>query len=188
MYEFKTKADKHLHNRQHGFRRGLSSETQLLCATLNDILSSVDRHKSVHDAAVLGFSKAFDRVPHTLLTGKLSMVEEIYDYLLEWIHSFLHGRSQRVILSEHKSRSLPVTSGVPQGSVLGPLLFLLFINDLPESINCSVALFADNTLLYQKVTTTQNMILFQHNLTSLSAFAMRWGDEIQCKQERNNSI
>ena len=71
------KVDKPLHKRHHGFRRGLSCETQL-CATLNDILNSVDRHKSAY-AAVLDFSKAFDRVPHTLLMEKLSMIEEIDD-------------------------------------------------------------------------------------------------------------
>ena len=81
-----------------------------MCATLNDILSSVDRHKSVH-VAVLDFSKAFDKVPHTLLMEKLSMIKEIDDYLLEWIHSFLHGRL-RVILNGRKFSSLPVTSGV----------------------------------------------------------------------------
>ena len=154
------KVDRRLPNKQHGFWRGLSCKTQL-CATLNDILSSVDRHKSVH-AAVLDFSKAFDRVPHTLLMEKLSM-----------IHSFLHGRSQRVILNGRKSSSLPVTSGVPQGSVFEPVLFLLFINDVPESVDCSVALFANDTLLYQEVTTTQDMRLFQHNLTSLGAWAIR---------------
>ena len=143
----------------------------------------MDRHKSVH-AAVLDFSKAFDRVPHTLLMEKLSMIEEIDDYLLEWIHSFLHGRSQRVILNGRKSSSLPVTSGVPQGSVLGPVLFLLFINDLPESVDCSVALFADDTLLYQEVTTTQDMRLFQHNLTSLGAWAMRWGMEFNVNKSK----
>ena len=136
-----------------------------MCATLNDIHSSADRHKSVY-AAVLDFSKTFDRVPHTLLMERLSMIEEIDDYLLEWIHSFLHGRS-RVILNGRISSSLPVTYGVTQGFVRRPVLFLLFINDLPESIDCSVALFADDTLLYQEVTTTQDMRLFQHNITSL---------------------
>ena len=84
------KVDQHIYNKQHRFRKGLPCKT-LLCATLNDILSSVDKQKSVY-AAVLDFSKAFDRVPHALLMKKLSIIEAIDHYLLEWIHSFFQGR------------------------------------------------------------------------------------------------
>ena len=175
------KVDKILHNRQHGFRQGLSCETQL-CATLNDILTSVDQQKSVH-AAVLDFAKAFDRVPHALLMEKLSKTD-IDDYIISWIHNFLLHRSQCVVLDGKESNFLPVTSGVPQGSVLGPVLFLLFINDLPECVTCSVSLFADDTLLYQEISTTGDIDSFQQNLDALGRWATKWGMEFNVNKSK----
>ena len=85
------KIDGFLHNRQHGFRRGLSWETQL-CATIHDILAVTNKDQSWH-AAVLDFTKAFNRVPHSLLMEKISKVETIDEYLLRWIQNFLLNRS-----------------------------------------------------------------------------------------------
>ena len=105
-------------------------------------------------------------------------------YLLGWIHDFLYNRSQCVILDGHKSDSLPVTSVIPQGSVLGPILFLLFINDLPESIDCSVSLFADDTLLYQEVANNNDLETFQENLNSLGTWATRWGMDFNVSKSK----
>ena len=99
-------------NVPHGFRRGLSCETQL-CATIHDILAAIDKDQSVH-AAVLDFTKSFDRVPHALTMEELSKIETIDEYPLRWIHNFFLNRSQCVILNGKKSKNLPVTSGVPQ--------------------------------------------------------------------------
>ena len=146
------KIDNWIHNRQHGFRKGLSCKTQI-CATLHKIIGVIDRKSSAH-TATLGLSKVFDRVPHALLMQKLSAIPGIETYLLNWIHDLLWNKSQTVVLSRTKSDLLPVTSGMPQGSVLGPVLFLVYINDFPSYVDCSISLFADNTLIYQMVDNT----------------------------------
>jgi len=169
-----------LHQRQHGFRRGLSCETQL-CSTMHDILSAAENSNSIH-AVVLDFTKAFDRVPHSLLLQKLAAIETIDSYLINRIHNFLLDRSQQVILDGTSSSSLPVTSGVPQGSVLGPTLFLIYINDLPEAIDCSVSLFADDTLMYQTVNNSLDETRFQNNIDSLHQWALRWGMEFNASK------
>lgn len=174
--------DNVLSTRQHGFRQGLSCETQL-CATLHQILNYVDKHKAVH-AAVLDFTKAFDRVPHALLMEKLRTIAPMEDYLLGWVHNFLLNRSQRVVLDGKKSEPLPVTSGVPQGSVLGPILFLVFINDLPDCVDCEVGLFADDTLLYQPVSDDQDRLRFQRNIDAAGSWASKWGMEFNVKKSK----
>jgi len=104
------KIDAKLNSRQHGFRKGLSCETQI-CATMHDILHSTDTHQTFH-AAVLDFTKAFDRVPHALLMKKLSEIADLDEYILHWISNFLTNHTQRVVLQGHTSDLLPVTSGV----------------------------------------------------------------------------
>jgi len=105
---------------------------------------------------------------------KLTAIPEVDSYLLDWIHDFLCNRSQSIILNGTKSSSLPVTSGVPQGSVLGLVLFLVYINNLPSQVDCSVELFADNTLMYQVVKNTDDERRFQANLNLLTGWAGRW--------------
>jgi len=167
------KIDTTLNNRQHGFRKGLSCETQI-CSTMYDILYGIDNQKTVH-AAVLDFTKAFDRVPHGLLLQELSQIADVDNYLLYWVHNFLTDRKQRVVLQGCSSDPKPVCSGIPRGSVLGPVLFLVFINDIPECLNYSCAPFANDTLVYQKNSSSKDCKRFQRNLDSLSTWADKWG-------------
>lgn len=104
---------------------------------------TIEDKKSVH-AVVLDFSKAFDKVPRQRLLTKLQYYG-IHGTLLSWFESFLTERSQSVICDGKCSSPIPVTSGVPQGTALGP--FLLYVNDLPDNLQSSIRLFAD-ALLY----------------------------------------
>ena len=103
----------------------------------------------------MDFSKAFDKVSHDKLALKLHQYGVRGD-ILTWIKSFLANRSQTVVLDNEHSDSVPVTSGVPQGSVLGPILFLVYINDLPEQTKSKVRLFADDTAIYLAVSSIQD--------------------------------
>ena len=107
---------------QRGFRGKRSTVTQLLI-TIHDLAKTIQDNKFIH-AAILDFSKALDKVPHQRLLRKLEYYG-IRENLLEWFESFLIGRTQSVICDRSQSKSIMVTSGVPQGTVLGPLLFLL---------------------------------------------------------------
>ena len=128
---------------QHGFRRRRSCETQLI-STVHDLVTALNNAEQV-DAILLDLSKAFDKVPHIRLCHKLSFYG-IAGHTLKWIENFLSGRSQQVILNGECTESCPVLSGVPQGSVLGPLLFLCYINDLPAQVKSSIKLYADDAL------------------------------------------
>ena len=129
-------------NDQYGFRAKRSCVTQLLEA-LEERTSLLDGGKSI-DVIYFDFAKAFDSVPHQRLLSKLNSYG-ISGKVLQWIATFLRDRKQRVVLNGYKSSWTNVLSGVPQGSVLGPLLFLIYINDLPDCIESSSAkIFADD--------------------------------------------
>jgi hypothetical protein len=130
-----------LTNRQHGFRRNHSCESQLIL-TVNDLAKALDNRSSM-DMIIMDFSKAFDTVPHNRLLHKLCNYG-ITGRTHTWISNFLTERKQRVVVDGDHSQWVPVRSGVPQGTVLGPLLFLAYINDLPNNIRSEVRLFADD--------------------------------------------
>ena len=105
------------------------------------------------DAIYLDFSKAFDTVPHHRLLKKLERYG-ITGSILNWVKDFLSNRSQFVKINESESSHLPVTSGVPQGSVLGPTLFIYYINDLPNCTSADMKIFADDTKLFSTILKT----------------------------------
>ena len=98
----------------------------------------------------LDFSKAFDTVPHNKLCLKLDNIG-VRGNLLTWTRAFLSGRQQRVVVDGQHSEWSSVTSGVPQGSILGPLLFLVYVNDIGDGLSSSCRMFADDCTLYRKV-------------------------------------
>ena len=137
-----------LANDQFGFTKGRSCVTQLL-VTINDWVESLENGEPV-DAVYLDLQKAFDTVSHKHLIFKLQAYG-IEGKLLAWISDFLTDRTQYVNVNESFSDKSKVTSGVPQGSVLGPTLFLYFINDLPDHVESKVKIFADDTKAYSNV-------------------------------------
>lgn len=149
-----------LNSNQHGFRQKRSCATQLLTHTNQLFSNLISGHET--DSIYLDYSKAFDKIDHQILLQKLQLYK-ITDKYLNWIDNFLKDRTQTVFINNTYSYTTQVTSGVPQGSVLGPVLFILFINDLPNNLqNCTVLTFADDTKIVSKVsavTDTQNLQL-----------------------------
>jgi hypothetical protein len=160
-----------LHPNQHGFRQNRSPETQLVEFT-SDIANNLKDNKQT-DVLIMDFSKAFDKVGHGKLLHKLS-THGVRGKTLSWIQSFLSGRTQEVVVEGEHSDRAPVTSGVPQGSVLGPCLFLHYINDLPEGIGSSVRLFADDTIMYLAITSTEDTNHLQSDLDLLGKWEVLW--------------
>jgi hypothetical protein len=139
-------AENLLHPAQHGFRSKKSTLTNLL-SCLHGWHQAADVGDVIH-SVYLDFAKAFDTVPHPKLLQKLSAYG-IRGHLLGWLKGFLLSRTQRVCVDGEHSESSCVLSGVPQGTVLGPLLFLLYINDMPEMVHDDgISLFADDSKLY----------------------------------------
>ena len=163
-----------LYDLQHGFRERRSCETQLL--ELVDDLSRNLLLGHQTDLILLDFSKAFDKVNHLKLLYKLHQ-HGVQGATLQWVKSFLIGRRQSVLVNGETSDEVPVTSGVPQGSVLGPLLFLLYINDLPENLISQVRLFADDTAVYITVNNAAQEEILQQDLNRLQLWEEMWDME-----------
>ena len=132
---------------QHGFTRNRSCLTNLL-ETLEEWTEALDEGCEV-DAIFLDYQKAFDTVPHQRLLSKLKGYG-ISGILLEWIRNFLMNRKMRVVINGEETNWVAVLSGVPQGSVLGPMLFLIYVNKLPDIIESSVRMFADDKKTMEK--------------------------------------
>ena len=158
-------------NQQFGFIGGRSTVLQLL-KVLDRWTEILDEGGEI-DAVYLDFMKAFDKVPHKRLLLKLKSYG-VGDTVASWIESFLVGRRQRVVVNGYSSSWAPVTSGIPQGSVLGPLLFIIYINDLPKNITSEIYLFADDTKLFRNVKTDGEANILQEDLHKLEQWSDKW--------------
>jgi hypothetical protein len=156
---------------QHGFRKGHSCESQLLGFV--DEASEAMEKNNQEDVLVLDFSKAFDKVSHALLVYKLHHYG-ISRKTCRWIEAFLADRSQTVVVGGAKSDPVPAQSGVPQGNVLGPSLFLLYINDLPVNLSSTACLFADDTMCHNDIASEEDQKQLQEDLNKLAAWEEKW--------------
>ena len=162
-------SDYHLYSDcQHGFRKGRSCTTQLL-QVMEDLTQIVDNGYPI-DIIYLDFKKAFDQVPHQRLLCKL-LSYGFTGNILKWIANFLASRTQVVRVGNDYSSSANVLSGIPQGSILGPLLFTIFINDLPDGLSGCCKIFADDTKLYD---VSFNHVRLQNDINSLQIWSDKW--------------
>ena len=158
-------------NRQHGFRAGRSCLTQLL-HHFDDVLESVTNN-SDFDSIYLDNAKAFDKVDHKLLLKKLQ-IYGVHSRIIRWIESFLKNHKQAVVVDGHLSVPGSILCGVPQGTVLGPILFLVFINDVDRCIRHSIIrCFADDTRISIAITSEQDVMLLQSDLHNVIVWSSK---------------
>ena len=177
LTSFQTLGDNLSHHWQ-DFQKGYSCQT-LLLETVHEWAQNLDRASSTH-IIFTDFSKAFGLVPHQWLL--LSQLESIgIRGKGRWIESFLTNNRQHVLLDGCASEWTPVTSEVPQGSILGPLLFIGYVNDIPQTLS-STRLFADDCAIHRKVPSQLNCQSLQEDLSRLSMWCQKWQLPLNAKK------
>ena len=174
-------SNKLISKQQHGFVDGKTCSTNLV--TCIDHWTKILDSGGTLDAIYLDLMKAFDKVPHRRLLKKLRAYG-IRGEVLQWIKEFLKHRRQRVVLNGSKSTWSSVTSGIPQGSVLGPTLFLVFINDLPDVVRALIQIFADDSKMYLEISTPNDSESLQTDLGKMESWTHTWQlkfNEAKCK-------
>ena len=163
----------------YGFRSGYSCETQLIM-TVHDLLGKFDSGSQIY-MIILDFSKAFDTVPHRKLLHRRKLYG-VDSNINAWLCDFFTNRKMKVVVDDEESDSVTMDSGVPQGTVLCPLLFLCHINDLPDAVKSTVRLFADDCLLYRSISNRDNHLALERDLQQLETTAHIWGMRFNAKK------
>ena len=163
-----------LDERQHGFLSHKSCTTNMVGFLDKVVLSINDLQTFSTDVVYFDFSKAFDSVNHDLILTKLKSMYGIDGRLLKFVQNYLQGREQSVVIDNCVSTSKPVLSGVPQGSILGPILFVLFINDLPSGLSqgTELALYADDTKIWRSIASQSDHQILQSDINYLNNWAV----------------
>ena len=162
-------------NKQHGFRNRLSTITQLIYTTTD--WANTLNNKGQTDIIFLDFSKAFDKISHKFILSKLHYYG-IRNHTLSWIGAFLYNRTQTTVFNGVHSSYVEVSSGVPQGSVLGPKLFLLYINDINNAITSQIKLFADDSVQYGNIHDQNDQVILLNYQDTISSWAEKWVMEL----------
>ena len=158
----------------------MSCETQLVEA-IHDWTTIRNMGQGQVDVILLDFSKAFDTVPRQRLLQKLNKYG-IRNHTLNWISSFLTNRTHHVVVNGSTSNVESVLSGVPQGTVLGPLLFLIYINDIEQNLTSKIRLFADDSAIHRNINSPNDAKSLQNDIFRLQEWAAKWQMKFNIKK------
>lgn len=159
--------------RQFGFREGTSCVTNLL-SFYDRVVDILQEREGWVDCVYLDIKKAFDRVPHSRLRWKLKKFGGVQGSLLSWMEDYLSGRQMRTMIRGKVSAWKDVTSGVPQGAVLAPIMFLIYINDMPKDINAYMNMFADDAKIMKHIVGENSCRELQSDLDKINQWSEMW--------------
>ena len=168
-------------DRQFGFRKGKSCVTNLL-SFYTRVIDVVQERNGWVDAVYLDLKKAFDKVPHRRLIWKLENIGGLKGNVLNWMKDYLHEREMRTIIRDSNSSWCEVTSGVPQGSVLAPIMFQVYINDMAEGLSSYINLFADDAKLLKIIKSQDDCKVLQADIDKIHDWSIRWKLEFNAKK------
>ena len=173
--ELYSKCQDLISDKQYGFLPNKSCTKQMI-NTLDDIAYSLNSQSDV-DIIYFDFAKAFDSVCHNKILEKLKTQFNIDGLMLNFIKAYLKDREQKVVINGKFSNTLLVRSGVPQGSILGPLIFVLFINDVYKQVSCNtnIALYADDTKIWRKILSENDCIQLNQDIAALHKWSIENG-------------